>query len=98
MRWMFLSVCLAASGCFFVVDGEKPESGQQGVGDTNDLATGDVADLGAAASDDLAGGATDLASAAASTTDLAAPFTPSHVSPDDFQEGTAPLTVTQTIR
>ena len=97
MRWMFFSVFLASSGCFFNVDGLKSESTDQpGGGNTElDLSDGTPSDL-AVVGDDMAGsGSLDMAGA---PPDLAPPFTPTHVSADDFRLGTQPLTVTMSIQ
>src|SRR5438874_9636256 len=100
MRWMFFSVFLASAGCFFTVDGVKLASDQPGGGNTDDLADGTPADLAVTPSggDDLAMPMVPVDMAVPPGSDLAIPFTPSHIAASDFRLGTQPLTVTMTIR
>src|SRR6266566_2987638 len=96
MRWMFFSVFLASGGCLFTVDGVNGASpDQSGGGNTIDLAGGAPSDLAVAGDDMAVSGSTDMATTPA---DLRPPFTPSHVSANDFQLGMQPLTVMTSIR
>ena len=97
MRWMFLSVFLASSGCLFNVDGLKSEvPGPPGGGNTSsNLADGTPSDLAGTSGDDM--GIAAPPDQGPVPPDLSPPFTPTHVSPGDFRLGTQPLTVTKSI-
>src|SRR5689334_19862710 len=97
MRWLFLSAFLASAGCFFQVDGLK--SGDEPGGGNADLATGASADLATGGGDgDLAVAGSPQDMATTTPPDLAPPFTPSHISPSDFNLGTQPLTIMTSVR